>query len=63
MLNLFQATNVQEDQQIITLLKRLRKEKNKMTPKENKWTSFVNYHSSELAAAKRFLDTQLKVNT
>jgi hypothetical protein len=39
---------VQEDQQIITLLKRLRKEKNKMTPKENKWTSFVNYHSSEL---------------
>jgi hypothetical protein len=36
MLDLFQATNVQEDQQIITLLKRLRKEKNKMTPKENK---------------------------
>jgi hypothetical protein len=43
MLNLFQATNVQEDQQIITIIRSLRKEINVMTPKEHKWTSFLNY--------------------
>jgi hypothetical protein len=36
MLNLFQATNVQEDQQIITIIRSLRKEINVMTPKEHK---------------------------
>jgi hypothetical protein len=48
MLNLLQAINVQEDQQIITILRSLRKEINMMTPKEHKLTSCVNYHSSEL---------------
>jgi hypothetical protein len=48
MLDVFQATNVQEDQQITILLRSLRKEMNTMTPKEHKWTSSVNYHSSEL---------------
>jgi hypothetical protein len=36
MLDLFQATNVQEDQQITILLRSLRKEMNTMTPKEHK---------------------------
>jgi len=36
MLHLFQVTNVQEDQQITTLLRSLRKEMNTMTPKEHK---------------------------
>jgi hypothetical protein len=39
---------VQEDQQITILLRSLRKEMNTMTPKEHKWISFLNYHSSEL---------------
>ncbi len=48
MLDLLPVTNLQKDQQITTMLKSLRKEMNMMTPKEHKWTSFVNCHSSEL---------------
>jgi hypothetical protein len=36
MLDLLQVTNVQEDQQITSMLKSLRKEMNMMTPKEHK---------------------------
>jgi hypothetical protein len=38
---------LQEDQQITTMLKSLKKEMSTMAPKEHKWVRFVNYHSSE----------------